>query len=447
MKRYLTAILVCFVFLGTAYAETDLEKMAGTRMNELLDIYRHLHANPELSYHEKQTSAYLAGKLREYGFEVTEGLGNYGIADRDGYGVLGLLRNGTGPTVMVRTDLDALPVLEKTGLPYASKIMVETEGGAQTGVMHACGHDVHMTSFLGTAAVLSAARDQWQGTLLFIGQPAEERGAGAKALLSDGLYTRFPKPDYVLALHVHESIEAGKIGYCPGYALANVDSVDITVRGIGGHGAYPHKTLDPIVLSAQMIMALQTIVSRTVSPLDPAVVTVGSIHGGTKHNIIPSEVNLQLTVRTYKPEVRRKVLDSIQRIVEDTAAAAGIPEELQPTVSIAEEEFTPSTYNDPQLTNRLVTVFRSELGEQNVLQADPVMAGEDFSRYRLEDNSIPSLIFWLGTVDPEKAKSLRAACEESPPLHSELFAPSPEPTILTGIRGMTAAVLDLMGKK
>jgi hippurate hydrolase len=304
-----------------------------------------------------------------------------------------------------------------------------------------------MTSFLGTAAVLSTYRDHWQGTLLFIGQPAEERGAGAKALLADGLYTRFPKPDYVLALHVHESIEAGKIGYCPGYALANVDSVDITVRGIGGHGAYPHKTLDPIVLSAQIITALQTIVSRTVSPLDPAVVTVGSIHGGTKHNIIPSEVKLQLTVRTYKPEVRRRVLESIQRIVEETAVAAGIPDELKPTVLIAEEEFTPSTYNDPELTSRLAAVFRTELGEQNVIQTDPVMAGEDFARYRLEDNSIPSLIFWLGTVDPEKAKSLRAAGEESPPLHSELFAPSPEPTILTGIRGMTVAVLDLMGKK
>jgi hippurate hydrolase len=289
-------------------------------------------------------------------------------------------------------------------------------------------------------------RDQWNGTLLFVGQPAEERGAGAKALLADGLYSRFPKPDYALGLHVHESIEAGKIGFCPGYALANVDSVDITVRGIGGHGAYPHKTLDPIVLSAQMILAFQTIVSRTVSPLDPAVLTVGSIHGGTKHNIIPPEVRLQLTVRSYKPEVRRLVLDSIRRIVEETAAAAGVPPELKPSVAIAEEEYTPSTYNDPELTRRLVEVFRQELGEQNVIQADPVMAGEDFSRYRLDDNSVPSFILWLGTIDPDKAKQLQAAGKTSPPLHSDQFAPSPEPTLLTGMRAMTAAVLELMSK-
>ncbi len=447
MKRLLAIASGILVIGGSVYGETDLETLAGDRLGEYLDVYMELHANPELSYQEKQTSAYVARKLRDFGYEVTEGLGDYGMPGRVGYGVVGLLRNGEGPTVMVRTDLDALPITEKTGLPYASEVRVETETGVQTGVMHACGHDVHMTSFLGTAALLSSLRDRWQGTLLFVGQPAEERGAGAKALLSDGLYTRFPKPDYALGLHVHESIEAGKIGFCPGFALANVDSVDITVRGIGGHGAYPHKTLDPIVLSAQMILALQTIVSRTVSPLDPAVVTVGSIHGGTKHNIIPSEVRMQLTVRSYKPEVRRVVLDSIRRIVEETAVAAGVPPELKPTVTIAEAEYTPSTYNDPELTRRLVEVFRKELGEQNVVQADPVMAGEDFSRYRLDDNSVPSLMFWLGTIGPDRAKQLQAAGKAPPPLHSDQFAPSPEPTILTGMRAMTAAVLELMNEK
>ncbi len=446
MKRLLAIASGILVMGGSVYAETELETLAGSRLGEYLDIYTELHANPELSYQEEHTSAYVARKLRDYGYEVAEGLGDYGIPGRVGYGVVGVLRNGEGPTVMVRTDLDALPITEKTGLPYASEVRVETETGVQTGVMHACGHDVHMTSFLGTAALLSSLQDRWQGTLLFVGQPAEERGAGAKALLSDGLYSRFPKPDYALGLHVHESIEAGKVGVCPGYALANVDSVDITVRGVGGHGAYPHKTLDPIVLSAQMILALQTIVSRTVSPLDPAVVTVGSIHGGTKHNIIPSEVRLQLTVRSYKPEVRRLVLDSIRRIVEETAVAAGVPPELKPTVAIAEEEYTPSTYNDPELTRRLGEVFRKELGGQNVVQADPVMAGEDFSRYRLEDNSVPSLIFWLGTIGPEKARQLQADERSAPPLHSDQFAPTPEPTILTGMRATTAAVLELMGK-
>ena len=446
MKRLFTIAAGILLMIGSVYAETELETLAGSRLGEYIDVYTELHATPELSYQEEHTSALVAQKLRDYGYEVAEGLGDYGIPGRVGYGVVGVLRNGEGPTVMVRTDLDALPVTEKTGLPYASQVRVETETGVQTGVMHACGHDVHMTSFLGTAALLSSLRDRWQGTLLFVGQPAEERGAGAKALLSDGLYSRFPKPDYALGLHVHESIEAGKIGFCPGYALANVDSVDITVRGIGGHGAYPHKTLDPIVLSAQMVLALQTIVSRTVSPLDPAVVTVGSIHGGTKHNIIPSEVRLQLTVRSYKPEVRRLVLDSIRRIVEETALAAGVPPELKPTVAIAEEEYTPSTYNDPELTRRLVEVFRKELGGQNVVQSDPVMAGEDFSRYRLEDNSVPSLMFWLGTIGPERAEQLQADGHPAPPLHSDQFTPTPEPTILTGMRAMTAAVLELMGK-
>ena len=330
MKGLLAIALCLLVMGGSIHGENELETLADSRLAEFLEVYKELHANPELSYHEQRTSAFVAGRLRDYGFEVTEGYGNYGESGRVGYGVVGLLRNGEGSTIMVRTDLDALPITEKTGLPYASKVSVETETGVQTGVMHACGHDVHMTSFLGTAALLSSMRDQWNGTLLFVGQPAEERGAGAEALLADGLYRRFPKPDYALALHVHESIEAGKVGFCPGYALANVDSVDITVRGIGGHGAYPHKTLDPIVLSAQMILAFQTIVSRTVSPLDPAVVTVGSIHGGTKHNIIPPEVRLQLTVRSYKPEVRRLVLDSIRRIVEETAAEEQPEANLEP---------------------------------------------------------------------------------------------------------------------
>jgi hippurate hydrolase len=306
--------------------------------------------------------------------------------------------------------------------------------------MHACGHDIHMTCFLGTASLLTRLRNDWHGTLVVIAQPAEERGSGAKALLDDGLYERFPKPDFALALHASPSLVAGTVGYCPGFALANVDSVDISVRGRGGHGAYPHATKDPVVLAAQIILALQTIPSRVISPLDPVVVTVGSIHGGTKHNIIPDEVHLQLTIRSYKPEVRKEVLESIRRITLNTARAAGIPDELLPIVRQEETEFTPATYNDPDLTEKMVWVFAEELGEERVIAVDPVMAGEDFSRYSLDDRQIPSLLFWVGTVDPGKADS-----RPLPPLHSSAFAPSPRPAIQTGVRAMTAAVLELMG--
>jgi hippurate hydrolase len=382
--------------------------------------------------------------MRTLGFEVTTGVGDYGVEGRVAYGVVAVLKNGDGPTVMLRTDMDALPVTEETGLSYASEVKITTENGVGAGVMHACGHDVHMTCFLGAARLLTQLKDQWSGTLVMIAQPAEERGSGAKAMLADGLYERFPKPEFALALHASPFLVAGSVGYCPGYALANVDSVDITVRGRGGHGAYPHATKDPVVLAAQIVLALQTITSREVSPLDPAVVTVGSIHGGTKHNIIPNEVHLQLTIRSYKPEVRAQVLASIERITIQTARAAGMPDELLPIVSQEENEFTPSTYNDPVLTERVMGVIADELGPAQVIKVESVMAGEDFSRYSLKDNQIPSLIFWLGTVDPVKAEDYKTAGRALPPLHSSAFAPSPRPTLETGVRAMTAAVLSLM---
>ena len=408
-----------------------------------MDIYRHLHTYPELSYQEKETSALVARELSKLGFEVTEGVGDYGVEDRIGYGVVGVMSNGDGPTVMVRTDLDALPIEEKTGLPYASRATGLNDQGEEVPVMQACGHDLHMSSFLGTARMLTRLKDRWSGTLVMIGQPAEERGGGARAMVDDGLFERFPKPEVALDFHASAELPAGQVGMISGYALANVDSVDITIRGRGGHGAYPHETKDPVTLAAQVIVNLQPIVSRQISPFDPAVVTVGSVHGGTKHNIIPDEVRLQLTVRSYKPEVREQVLRSIRQVAENTARAAGFPEDLLPVVELAEEEYTPATYNDPELTKRLASVLERTLGEDRVTWVEPVMAGEDFAVYGTE-GEIPISLMWLGAVEPEKVEDYTRRGEQLPGLHSAEFTVYPEPAIRTGMTAMTAAVLDLM---
>ena len=441
-----SALTLSLILLAsTLYGQSDLDEPINEELDCLLATYKHLHSHPELSYQEKETSRYLARKLRGLGFEVTENVGDYEVFGRTSYGLVAVMENGEGPTVMVRTDLDGLPVEERTGVPYASRVRVEN-GGAEVGVMHACGHDVHMTSFLGTAKMLTRLKDQWAGTLVMIGQPAEERGAGARAMLKDRLYERFPLPDYVLALHTSASLEAGKVGYRPGYALANVDSVDILVRGTGGHGAYPQRTKDPVVLAAQMILALQTIVSREVHPNDPAVVTVGSVHGGTKHNIIPDEVRLQLTVRSYKPEVRKKIHAAIRRIAHGVATAAGIPPDRAPVVEIPEEEFTPSTYNDPNLTGRVARALTAALGSENVIETDPVMGGEDFSQFGLQNPKVPICIFWLGAVDPARIREARETGASLPSLHSSEFAPVPDVTLRTGVKAMTSAVLALMKK-
>ncbi len=431
---------VCAVLPSVA---AELEEQTAAETDSLMEIYKHLHTHPELSYQEKETAALVARELREVGFEVTEEVGDYGIEGRVSYGVVGVMKNGAGPTVMVRTDLDALPIEEKTGLPYASQALGVSDRGDKVAVMQACGHDLHMTTFVGTARMLARIKDRWSGTLVMIGQPAEERGAGAKAMLDDGLFERFPKPEYALAFHANAELAAGKVGMLSGYALANVDSVDITIRGRGGHGAYPHKTKDPVTLAAQVIVNLQPIVSRQVSPFDPAVVTVGSIHGGTKHNIIPDEVHLQLTVRSYKPEVRDHLLSSIRQVAEDTARAAGFTDELLPVVELAEEEYTPSTYNDPELVERLAGVLGRTLGEDRVTWVEPVMAGEDFARYGLE-GKIPIAIMWLGAVEPARAEDYARRGEPLPGLHSAGFTVFPEPAIRTGVTAMTAAVLDLM---
>jgi len=441
----LTAALLCgFLCLPRSAMAQDLKDMVERELEPLLETYRHLHNHPELSYYEKETAGFLAERLTELGYEVTQGVGRYANPEHISHGLVAVMRNGNGSTILVRTDLDALPVEEKTGLPYASSVRTTDETGADVGVMHACGHDIHMTSLLGTATVLSKLKNDWSGTLVMIGQPAEEVGAGAKAMLEDGLYTRFPRPDYVLALHSHAFLEAGKVGHRSGYALANVDSVDITVRGAGGHGAWPQTTKDPIVIAARIVVALQTIVSREVSPFDPAVVTVGSIHGGSKHNIIPDEVHLQLTVRSYKPEVRQHLLDAIKRISAGVALSAGVPEDKLPIVKVDEENYTPATYNDPDLTVRVVPVFESALGLENVVEVDPVMGGEDFGQYSLPDREIPIVLVWLGTVSAERAEAARTTGAALPSLHSSQFAPEPERTIATGVLATTSAVLDLM---
>jgi amidohydrolase len=445
--RFLSTVSLLVLSSRFALAqETAVEKAAMSELPSLLAIYKDIHSHPELSGHEERTAAMVAKELRAVGCEVTENFGKYEQPNLKCYGVIGIMKNGAGPTVLVRTDMDALPVEEDTGLPYASKVTTKADDGREVHVMHACGHDAHMSAFIGTARALQRLKDQWSGTIMFVAQPAEEAVGGARALLKAGLYNRFGKPDFALGFHDKSDLQTGHIGVTEGYTYANVDSVNITVRGIGGHGAYPHRTKDPIVLSAEIINALQTIASRENNPLEPVVVTVGSIHGGTKHNIISDEVKMQLTVRTYKSEVRDRVLAAIDRITKGCATAAGIPPDRAPIVEVLKNEFTPATYNNPDLTKRLVAVWKKAIGSENVEMVPPTMGGEDFSEYSLPDHSIPAVDFHIGAVDPEKIAQFKKDGKELPSLHSSKFAPVPEPTIRVGIIGMTSAVLDLMKK-
>ncbi|HEY6216441.1 MAG TPA: amidohydrolase [Pyrinomonadaceae bacterium] len=444
MRKLLLVGAICVALAVSVNGQQlSLDAMIDRDIASWITTYKNLHTTPELSHREEKTSAFVAGELRKLGFTVTERIGKYENAQWSGYGVVGVLRNGPGPTVLVRTELDALPVEEKTGLAYASQVKSKNDAGLDVSVMHACGHDIHMTSFLGTAKMLTELKSRWSGTLIMLGQPAEETGDGANAMLRDNLYANFPKPDFAIALHDKPELETGKVGYTPGYAMASATSIDIKIRGVGGHGSAPEATKDPIVVAAQVVMALQTIVSRENSPLEPAVVTVGSIHGGTRYNIIPDEVNLQLTVRTYKEEVRKHILASIERIVKGVAMTAGIPEDRAPEVKVAEG--TGSTYNDPQLIERLVGTFKQALGDENVVKMPPIMASEDFGYFSM-DHKIPTTIFWLGASDPAKVKASRESGVPLPGLHSALFAPVPEPTLRTGVKAMTSAVLDLMKK-
>ncbi len=398
-------------------------------MPELDGLYKHLHTHPELSFQEHQTAARMAEELKKAGAEVTTGVGKVGV--------VGLLRNGPGPVVLVRTDMDALPVTEETGLPYASRQKATDKAGRTVGVMHACGHDVHMTCFVGTARWLADHKDRWSGTVLLVAQPAEEAIGGARAMLDDGLYSRFPRPDFALALHCTADQPTGTVHYCPGPMLASSTSVLITIRGKGGHGAWPHRTVDPIVLASLVVLDLQTIVSREVPPGDPAVVTVGSIHGGTKHNIIPDEVKLQLTLRAFSEVVRQQLLDGIGRRVEGLAQAHQAP---KPSVEV--EESTPPTINSPELVERVVAAFRDALGPDHAMKTSPVMGAEDFGLFG--EPKIPICMFWIGTMDPARLETARSRKEALPALHSSKYYPDPGPSIETGIRAMTSAVVKLL---
>lgn len=435
MSKKLFAFGATMAVSALATAQDNLYKSVELIYPELEAMYQDLHANPELSFQEKETSAKLAKWLVDNDFDVTHNVG--------GYGVVGVLRNGEGKTVLVRTDMDALPIKEETGLSCASNVQAIDDYGNTVPVMHACGHDVHMTVWSGVAQMLSTMQDEWNGTVVFIGQQAEERGKGAEMLLEAGLYDNFPVPDYGLALHCKSELPSGTVGMCSEYALANVESVDITVYGEGGHGAYPHTTIDPVVIASKIVLDLQTIVSREVKPIEPAVITVGSIHGGTKHNITPNEVKLQLTLRSYSDKVRHQLVDAIRRKCNAQAAAAGLPPEKYPKVDV-QDEFTPSTYNDPELTARLTTVFSEVLGEDNVYQVEPVMGGEDFGRYGRAEPNPPICLYWLGVVPPEEVAAAEAEGRTLPSLHSPYFAPDAKPAITTGVVTMTAAVLELL---
>lgn len=425
------------VKIGPKLKETQglVEKRIDTEKDALVALYKELHQNPELSLQEVKSAARMAKELQTLGFTVTEKVG--------GTGVVGILKNGNGPTILVRADMDGLPVVEKTGLAYASKVMTKDRSGKEVGVMHACGHDMHMTCWVGTARVLSDLKDRWQGTLVFIAQPGEEIGVGAKAMLNDGLYKRFPKPDYCLALHCDSSLQVGQINFTEGLAMANVDTMDITVKGKGGHGAAPHTTVDPILLSAKIIMDLQTIISRERNPVDPAVITVGSIHGGTKHNIIPNEVKLQLTIRTTNDATRKHVLEAIERIVKAAAMGARAPD---PEITLAAEEFTPRLVNEKNLTRKTIGLFKELLGEGNVHERPAMMGGEDFSRYG-RDGEIPIFMYFLGTISEDRVREAnRMGGKPLPSMHADGYFPAPEPSVRTGVKTLSMAVLNLIGK-
>lgn len=416
---------------GTAAGGADAPAAVVEReLPALAALCRELHAAPELSRQEARTAARIAAELSATGAAVTTGVG--------GHGVVGVLRNGPGPVVMLRTDLDALPVREETGLPWASAATGRDAEGRAVPVMHACGHDVHMAVFVGAVRVLAALKDQWSGTLLLVAQLAEEVGTGARALIEDGLFTRFPRPDFALAQHVTPDLDAGVVGIAEGFAFANVDTVDITVRGVGGHGATPHLTIDPVVIAAQLVLALQTIDSREVDPLEGVVVTVGSIHGGSAPNIIPDAVRLQLTIRSYDAAVRDRILASVHRISRHVALAAGAPADRLPEVTLR-DEFTPAVYNDPELCRRAAAAFRAALGADAVVARRPEMIGEDFGAYRLQHPPIPSLMFRVGTSD-----SYRTPGTVPAPLHSGHYTAAVEPSIRTGALAMTALVLELL---
>ena len=446
--RVVAIALACLGIGLTALAadpwEATTASLADRQLPSLVKYYEALHADPELSRLEAHTSADLARELRAVGFEVTEHVGQYSLPGQQAYGIVGILRNGAGPTVLIRADMDALPVEEQTGLPYASHKRMAGSTGGNFPVMHACGHDVHVTSMVGVARVLAALRDRWHGTLMLVGQPAEETIDGASALVRSGLYERFGKPDFALALHSTSAIPAGTIGVVSGYALATSTSMDVIVRGVGGHGSRPEDARDPVVLAANIVMQLQTVVSREISPFDPSVLTVGSIHGGTKRNIIPEEVKLELTMRTYSEATRQHMIQAVARISRAAALGADMPEDRLPIVKLIETEQAPALFNEPKLVARLRPALETALGQANVQDFPRIMGSEDFGNLGL-DGTIPVTLFWLGVSDPAKAAEAARTHVPLPNIHSALYAPVAAPTLRTGVIAMSAAALELLG--
>jgi amidohydrolase len=438
MRSKLTAAALMLTMVTAPAAADPLADQVRQDMPSLMAIYRDLHANPELSMQETRSAAKMAAEAKKLGFEVTTGVGKTGV--------VAVMKNGPGPVLMLRADMDGLPVIEQTGLPFASKVRATSVAGVESGVMHACGHDTHMTTWIGAARRLAAMKSQWSGTLVMIAQPGEEIGVGAKAMLDDGLYTRFPKPSHVIAFHDAASLPAGTIGITPGYALANVDSVDILVKGVGGHGAYPHTTRDPIVLASRIVGALQTLVSRENDPQSPAVVTVGSFHAGAKHNIISDEATLLLTVRSYTDATRTLLLDGIRRIVRGEAIAAGIPDDRMPVVTVRDKEYTPATFNTEKLTASTEALFTERFGGGRVKRTPAVMGGEDFSRFWLADKSIESLIFWVGGVPKAQWDAAGGDQAKLPSLHSPFWAPDAEAVISTATEAMVTAAMGVLAK-
>jgi len=436
------ALSVCLPLASLASPDSikgNLQAKLNADYPRLEALYKELHAQPELSEVEFRTAARMAAELRETGFEVTEKVG--------GNGLVCVLRNGPGPVLLYRTDMDALPVKEDTGLPYASTARCVDRDGKEQPAMHACGHDLHMSVWVGAARALASLRSDWSGTLVFIAEPSEEVGLGARELIGAGLYSRFPKPDFALSLHDTSTLPAGTVGTIEGYMMANVDTAEIRVRGLGGHGAYPHTTKDPVVLAARIIMALQTITSRETRPIEPCVVTVGSIHGGTKSNIIPDEVVLQLTLRSYSEKVRLHTIEAIRRICQGEAIAAGLPEDRFPLVCVAEREFTPALFNTPEFCRRVRASLETWIGAANTRTIEAEMGGEDFSEYGRTAEKVPITMFRLGVSDPARfEESLRTGIPLPSP-HSPRFAPVIEPSIRTGVTAVAGTVLDLLGKK
>ena len=426
--------LIPALFLFSFNIKNEFKSYLEKDIPYLKNLYLDIHQNPEISLMEKETSIKLADELKKIGFDVTENFG--------GYGIVGVYENGNGPTILYRTDMDALPMEEKTELPYASKVITKNFDGNDVGTMHSCGHDMHMTVWTGTARALVERKDDWNGTIIMIGQPAEEIGAGAAMMLKEGLFEKFPVPNYGIALHSSPTIPSGKVGFGKGYIMANTESVDIKVYGQGAHGASPHMSIDPIVTASVIIMELQTIVSRNINPLDDAVITVGSIKGGTKHNIIPDEVDLQLTIRTYKEEVRNLIHKRIKEICNGVASSMGLEKSRWPKVVIP-DTFTPANYNDEKLVDMMKKVSISAIGDENVVVSEPQMVGEDFARYGSTDHDIPTVMYWLGTVPKERIEKYNLGEYALPALHSPFYYPEIENSIRTGVLVSTESLIEL----